>query len=358
MKIACFISPHGYGHAARAAGVMSAIHELDPGVSFEIFTAVPDWFFAESLTGAYVYHPVMTDVGLAQKTPLEQDLVETVRRLDRFLPFDPETIGQLAETVRAAQCGLVLCDISPMGIAVAERAGVPSILIENFTWDWIYEGYAGMVPGFRRHMDYLRKVFAAANHRIQAEPVCKPGHADLLVRPVSRKPRTSAPEIREALGIPLDAKAVIVTLGGIPLRQVLPDRLPGDKKMVVIMPGAADSLKKAGNFLLLPHHSGFYHPDLIRACDGVISKAGYSTLAETYYAGRPFGYISRTDFRESPVLETFIRSHMAGFPLSEKQFQTGRWMDRIEALLALPTIIRDEPNGADQAAAFILDLLE
>jgi len=37
-RIACFISPHGYGHAARAAAVMEALHLLDPGKEFEIFT--------------------------------------------------------------------------------------------------------------------------------------------------------------------------------------------------------------------------------------------------------------------------------------------------------------------------------
>jgi len=32
-RIAFFISPHGYGHAARAAAVMEALHRLDPEVA-------------------------------------------------------------------------------------------------------------------------------------------------------------------------------------------------------------------------------------------------------------------------------------------------------------------------------------
>ena len=37
--LAYFISPHGFGHAARAAAVMSALHTQDPALQFEIFTA-------------------------------------------------------------------------------------------------------------------------------------------------------------------------------------------------------------------------------------------------------------------------------------------------------------------------------
>ena len=44
-RIAYFISPHGFGHAARAAAVMQAISDTDAAVGFEIFTTVPSWFF-------------------------------------------------------------------------------------------------------------------------------------------------------------------------------------------------------------------------------------------------------------------------------------------------------------------------
>ena len=49
-RIAVFISPHGYGHASRAAAVMAALADLDAAVEFEIFTTVPPWFFRDSLS--------------------------------------------------------------------------------------------------------------------------------------------------------------------------------------------------------------------------------------------------------------------------------------------------------------------
>jgi hypothetical protein len=165
--IACFISPHGYGHAARAAAVMEALRALDPAFQFEIYTQVPEWFFQNSLSGAFRYHALLTDVGLTQKNSLVEDLPATLARLSQLFPFDRTVIQTLAEQVVAQGCRLVLCDIAPMGIAVAQAAGLPSLLVENFTWDWIYEGYPAYRQPLQPYIDYLRELFAAADYHIQ-----------------------------------------------------------------------------------------------------------------------------------------------------------------------------------------------
>ncbi len=112
------------------------------------------------------------------------------------------------------------------------------------------------------------------------------------------------------------------------------------------------------NLVLLPHRSPYFHPDLVNASDAVIGKAGYSTLAETYYAGVPYGYVERPKFRESQFLAAYIRREMKGMPISETQFENGEWLASIADLLALPRIKRRQQNGADQAAEFICGLLD
>lgn len=74
--MAYFISPHGFGHAARAAAVIGALQELHPAFRFEIFTTVPYWFFEDSLACHLGYHSLGTDVGLGQKTPLGLTLLD------------------------------------------------------------------------------------------------------------------------------------------------------------------------------------------------------------------------------------------------------------------------------------------
>ena len=139
--IAYFVSPHGFGHAARASAVMTAFQRCCDRFRFEIFTKMPGWFYQDSGVTNFVCHDLVTDIGMVQKNALNEDLPQTIAALDKFLPFDPILIARLADQLVETDCRLVVCDIAPLGIAVAKAAGIPSVLIENFTWDWIYEAY-------------------------------------------------------------------------------------------------------------------------------------------------------------------------------------------------------------------------
>lgn len=357
-SIAWFITPHGYGHAARAAAVMGFCHGLDQSLRFHVFTLVPEWFFRDSLTFPFCYHSVLTDIGMVQKTPTVEDPCATLQRLDEFLPFRDRLLDSLAQEVSAQKCGLVVCDISPLGIAVAKRAGVPSLLIENFTWDWIYETYIKDEPRLRRHIDYMSHLFSSADHHIQTRPVCRRDTSVLLTGPVSRPSRSSAAEIRRELGIPVGAKVIVLTMGGMPWHFSRLERLKEDRDVYFIIPGAADGRRRDANLLLLPHRSGLFHPDLINACDAVIGKAGYSTIAEAYASGVPFGCIEREKFPESRVLASFVLNEMSGLVIGAEEFRLDLWWNRIRDLLEMPRLSGNVTNGGRQAAEVIRGLLE
>jgi UDP:flavonoid glycosyltransferase YjiC (YdhE family) len=362
--IAYFVSPHGYGHAARASAVMAAVAGRDAGVRFEIFTTVPRWFFEDSLSVPFGYHPWLADIGLVQKTPLVEDPRETARRLDEFLPFEGARIEEVVQSVAWLGCRLVVCDIAPAGIAVARAAGLPSLLIENFTWDWIYQEYAGDVPELRRHIEYLASLFDAADFHVQTQPAHRRGRPDLVTPPVGRKIRSGREEIRRRLGVPGGAPAVMITMGGVPWQYDFLEQLAARPDVYFVVPGgepgqpAAAGPRRPSNLICLPHHSEFFHPDLVSAADAVIGKAGYSTLAEVYYAGVPYGYIPRPRFRESQVLAVFIEDHMRGLAMSETHLYNGQWLPAIEQLLAQPRLERDGVHGADEVARLILEVLD
>ncbi len=357
IHLAYFISPHGLGHAARAAAVMAAVHQIAPRVCFEIFTTVPSWFFSVSLTGPYACHPCVTDVGLVQRTPMDEDLPKTVSLLSSFLPFREEFLSGLGEAVSSTNCMLVICDISPLGIAVAGRLGIPSLLVENFTWDWIYEHYAVRDPRMKVFGDYLRPLFKGATYRIQTEPVCVPARADLVTPPVARAFRMAPDEVRRQLGAAPNAKVVTVTMGGVAEEMEGLDGVKGAGSVLFVAPGGSRVARRTENMILLPRQGGLFHPDLIRASDGVIGKIGYSTLAEVYYAGVPFGYIARAAFRESEVLAAFVRSEMQGVEIQDRSFRDGSWVACIPDLLDLPRVVREGPTGSAAAARFIVDLV-
>jgi hypothetical protein len=355
-RIAYFISPHGFGHATRAAAIMAALQERDAAIQFDIFTQAPEWLFRDSLPGGFDYHDVLTDLGMVQHSALEADLDATIRRLDTFLPFDQALIQALAQQIRTLGCCLVMCDIAPMGIVVAEAAGVPSILVENFTWDWIYQPHAEAYRGMRPHIRYLQDRFSAANYCIQTEPICAVRPAALTTAPVYRTATAHAAATRSRLGVSSDAQVVMLTMGGIPGQYPFVQQLMAYPDLVFVIPGGAAERQQQGNVILLPHRSEFFHPDLVYAADAVVGKVGYSTVSEVYAAGIPFGYILREDFREAPALAAYIEQHMPGFKIDQERFHNGQWLTCLPQLLALPRTTRHGPNGADQVAQFVVSL--
>lgn len=353
-RLAYFISPHGFGHAARASAVMSAVHRRLPGMRFEIFTTVPQWFFEESLSGPFSYHVLLTDVGLVQEGPLCADLPGTVASLDEFLPFHPGHLEGLAEKVNRLECAMVICDISPMGIAVSREAGIPSVLVENFTWDWVYGEYVLAETRFRPHISYLKALFDSADFHIQTAPVCSRGPAHLTTGPVSREARKDRFQVRDLLKIPREAPLVLITMGGIPKNHGFIHQLTARKGTFFVAPGAGRDFRVSENVILLPHHSEFYHPDLVHAADAVVGKVGYSTLAEVYHARVPFGYIKRTRFQESEILSRYIEAHMGGHCIDEKMFLSGDWIARVPELLHMPPVPGRDPNGSGPVSDFVL----
>jgi UDP:flavonoid glycosyltransferase YjiC (YdhE family) len=251
-------------------------------------------------------------------------------------------------------CQLVVCDIAPLGIAVAEAAGLPSILVENFTWDWIYAGYQDVADDLLKYISILKNWFNRASIHIQTAPVCAPAPCTMTTRPVSRPLLRSRHEIRASLGLSADAPAVLITMGGIETQLDALERLQDFHEVTFIIPGGAQEMTRRGAAVLLPHHSGYYHPDLLAACDAVVGKLGYSTLAEACNAAIPFGFIPRARFRESPPLARFVREHMQGIEISEQAFASGAWLDALPGLLEMKRFQPPAQNGADQLADWMV----
>jgi hypothetical protein len=361
-RIACFVSPHGFGHAARAAAILQALSGRVPALELELFTTVPRWFFEESLDFPFRYREFACDVGLVQKSPVEEDLPASVAALERLWLRDEEkarTRGEVAGELVASGVDLVLCDIAPLGLEIARVAGLPSVLIENFTWDWIYEPLVALEPRFGDWVPFLRERFALADLHLQLKPVCARTADALPVPPVARASRQSAAAVRERLAIPGNDAIVLVSLGGVEHRLEGLAPLAASSGVTFVIPGASDREEAVGNLRLMPHRSPVYHPDLVAAADLVVGKLGYSTVAEAAAAGTRVLYVPRPGFRESAVLESYVASRLPAEAISFQELESGAWTRRLPAILsrerpAAGIAASTGPNaGASIAAAAI-----
>ena len=351
---AWIISPHGLGHAARASAVMAACSSRDPGLHHHIFTTVPREFFYDSLECAsFDYHRLECDVGMVQNTPFVEDVEETVRALERLPLERGPDFDRIVDGVGATGCRLIVSDIAPLGLAVADRLGVPGVLVENFTWDWIYRAYGD--PRLDELGEGLAEMFNSAVLRIQTEPVCRIVDGSKVVAPVSRAPRRSRAEVRRSLDLPADHRMVLLSVTGLQPNDFGRRGFRPPPATTVVVPGAVDRPTVHGRVVWIPTMGGPYHPDLVAASDLVIAKLGYSTVAEVFSAGTRLAYLARRRFPESPVLEDFVRQHIPSVGLAEDWLENTATPELLDELITTPRPGGVRPNGALAAAKLILD---
>ena len=355
--LAWFISPHGFGHAARASAIVAACSTRHPGLHHHLFTSVPYEFFQDSLPGVRLdYHRLECDVGMVQESLCEEDVSGTIRALERLPLADGAELDTVVDEVAATGCHLVVSDIAPLGLVVADRLALPGVLVENFTWDWIYAAYGD--SRLDEFGEQMRRIFKTAALRIQTEPACGIVAGSHGVAPVSRLCRESKTRVRKSLGIPADHRMVLLSVGGLHSSDVGHRGFRPPSAATLVVPGANEKVAVDGKVIWIPAMGGPYHPDLVGASDLVVGKLGYSTVAEVYQAGTALAYLRRPRFPESPILEAFVRQYIPSVGLAEDWLENPATPELLENLLATPRPTGPRPHGADEAAKLILDCLQ
>jgi hypothetical protein len=295
-----------------------------------------------------------TDVGLVQRSPLFIDHVSSIEAINSFYPLTPKRILKTAKLLNESSSVAAICDISPLGILAAKEVNIPSFLIENFTWDWIYQQLGRENQAYTNIASTLESYFKQADYHIHLLPGCPTTsivHASF--GPIARTPISDISSIRKKLGVQDKKPYVYVSLGGIESDFHVPENLQSDDFLIICLTNTKTPII-GKHMLQLPHHSGFHTQDLLTASSLVVGKPGYSTVAELVLAGLPFFYIPRQDFPECQYLETYVRENVACRILNQEEFFSGGWIKYIPGYLGTK---KENPpeNKVFQVAEYILD---
>jgi hypothetical protein len=365
VSIVFYITGHGFGHASRQIEIINAIYALDPGARIVIRTSAPRWLFAKTLRGPADVQTASTDVGAIQRGALDIDVPETIRRAAEF-HADPAADARIDEEVRALKAvdaRLVVGDIPPLAFAVAARAGVRSIAISNFTWDWIYEGYGEELVHAPWLLDRLRSWYAQAT---EAWLLPMAGGFEGMNKTaalpfVARHATHARADVRARLGLPASEPLMLISFGGYGANELDPARAAATltSARIVVTAAQADGHPPGtiGIHEDAVYGSGLRYEDLVAAVDIVLTKPGYGIVSECIANGTRLLYTSRGRFRE---YEVFVEEMPRALPchfISHADLAAGRWQDATARLLSMPAVTPPPTNGAQVAAERLLSLI-
>jgi hypothetical protein len=360
-RLAVFVSPHGFGHAARTCAILDELRALEPRLEPVVFSTVPPWFFVESLQTAVDVRPWVVDVGVCQASPTHEDLPATAGAVSGFLDEVPPLASELAGELRALGCTGVLADIAPLGLRAAALARLPSVLLASFDWPWIYRGLAPAHPPLAEIAARYEAAFPRPDRVVELTPACARWPDGVMVEPVARRPRESE-LVRARLGLDPGRPLVVVSFGGIAAQlEKLGSSLRSssrDAPQVVLLGSDEEQLARRDNLCFLPRHAPVFHPDLVAAADVLVGKLGYSTVAEAWHQGTRLLYSRRSGFPEAAVLERFVARELTSRPLPADPLSGDVELGaEVEKVLSLPRGPARPYRGARAAAERILGWL-
>jgi L-arabinokinase len=365
-RIVFYVSGHGFGHASRAIEVIQALLRAQPGGQIVVKTAAPRHLFARTLQGRCELVELQCDAGMVQSDGLNVDADESIRRAVEFQKGMPTLAATEAAYLRENGARVAVGDIPPLAVAAAHAAGIPSVAIGNFTWDWIYEGYRGE-SALQLARD-IRRLYQDATAILRLPMAGGFDGLGPLVRDIpfiARRSQRTQDDVRRALGLPSRAEGkplVLMSFGAYGVAGLNTSALAGLKDYTIATADLPAGVASPTGLLHISeqqlYSGGLRYEDLVRGADVVVTKPGYGIISEAIANETALLYTSRGHFVEYDVLVREMPRYLRVQYIEQASLLKGDWSAALERLLSLPAPPeRPALNGAEVAAGEILELI-
>ncbi|KAL6603262.1 hypothetical protein ACP70R_043623 [Stipagrostis hirtigluma subsp. patula] len=331
LVFAFYLTDHGFGHATRAIEV--ARHLVAAGHEVHMATGVPEFIFTSVVRSPRLrIRRAVLDCGAIQADALTVDPLASLQKYHETAVVPRESILRAeVEWLTSIKADLAVSDVVPVACRAAADAGIRSVCIANYGWDFIYEEY--IIAAGYHHQSIVCQIVEDYSHCdivLRLPGYCPmPAFRDVIDVPlVVRGLRKSRSEVRKELGISEDAKVLIFNFGGQPTGWKLKQEWLPDGWICLVC-GASDSHDVPLNFIKLAKDA--YTPDVMAASDCMLGKIGYGTTSERYQ-----GCIEMT----------------------RRDFLTGNWKPYLLHAITLEPCYNGPINGGEVAAQILQDIAD
>jgi hypothetical protein len=363
-SIAFYISGHGFGHASRQIEIINALGALKGAPGIVIRSDAAGWLFDCTVRVPHRRLPGRTDTGVIQIDSLRIDEAATVQQAAAFHQRLADLAREEADVLARHGVRLVVSDAPALACVAAAGAGVPSIVISNFTWDWIYEGFGDRLDEAPDLVPTIQEAYAQA-----AEGWRLPmggGFASIANQHdfpfVARHARHEREHVRAVLGLPATRPLVLSSFGGYGVNDLDLARLDCSDDYVIVITGreAPAVLPRGVDFVdeRVLYARDLRYEDLVAAVDVVVTKPGYGILSECIANRTAILYTSRGAFAEYDVMVRAMPRYLRCGFIDHADLFAGRWRAHLDRVLSQPAPPESPPtNGAAVTAARLHRLL-
>ncbi|CAH9101632.1 unnamed protein product [Cuscuta epithymum] len=355
LVFAYYVTGHGFGHATRVVEV--ARNLILAGHDVHVITGAPDFVFTSEIKSPRLFlRKVLLDCGAVQADALTVDRLASLEKYSETAVVPRASIlSTEVEWLKSINADLVVSDVVPVACRAAADAGIPSVCVTNFSWDFIYAEYVMAAGNHHRSIVWqIAEDYSHCEFLIRLPGFCPmPAFRDVIDVPlVVRRLHKSREEVRRELGIGEEVKVVILNFGGQPAGWKLKEEyLPSGWLCLVC--GASDSQQLPPNFIKLAKDA--YTPDLMAASDCMLGKIGYGTVSEALAYKLPFVFVRRDYFNEEPFLRNMLENYQSGVEMIRRDLLTGHWRPYLERAISLTPCYEGGTNGGEVAANVLQD---
>jgi hypothetical protein len=347
-----YVSGHGFGHASRTIEVINALLTQRDNLRLVVRTSADKWLFDRTVRAprpnVFEYHHAEVDTGVVQIDSLHLDEGATIRVAREFMQSLDRRLGREVRFLKEQHAALVVADVPPLGIAAASAAGLPSVVLGNFTWDWIYSAY----PDSGEVVAACGAAYSRADVALRL-----PMHGGFATIPqivdlpfVARRSRRDPAQTRAAMGFPA-GRLVLVSFGGYGIHRLDEAAVERLEDYVVLMSGVNFDEQAM-------YAAGLRYEDIVRAVDVVVSKPGYGIIAECIANDAALLYTSRGHFVEYDVLTSAMPRFLRTAHIDHDDLFAGRWQAHLDNLMAAPAPTeKPAVNGAEVAAVRLMAMI-
>lgn len=292
MKIVFYISNHGFGHASRCIPIINNLMKINDKLEVIIKSDSEQIDFIKSLIkekNRVKLYKQNIDLGLVLKEnrceidneKLKEKIIDYVNSWDILIQNEIEFLKE--QNIR-----LIISDIVPWVFDVSKELNIKSVLISNFIWTDIYKGIieGNIIKKFNQMYDLVDYVFyyplSTKNIRsLKNSQSFGFSVREYDIRNIDRiKQKHNKPIIYFSLGRSVDIDIEINV-----------DNLPFDFYFT-------EGINITGQNAFRLEKSTVNTHDYIGASDLVITKAGWSTVAEAICSKKPMLVLERKDNSE------------------------------------------------------------